>query len=174
MQELNFELQDTQWPKTNIDHDRQIVRAIIVDEQQNYYFVRVHRDDIFGTGTFIETSGGGVETSEDLTTALKRELKEELGANVNILCKIGTVSDYYNLIHRHNINNYFLCRVDSFGEKHLTQEEIDDFHLSTLKLTYEEAVDAYAKQTDTKLGQLITNRELPILRYAKELINHSI
>lgn len=175
MQELKLGLQDTQWPKTNIDHDRQIVRAIIVDEQQNYYFVKVHRDDIFGTGTFIETSGGGgVEAGEDLTTALKRELKEELGAHVNILCKIGTVSDYYNLIHRHNINNYFLCRVDSFGKKHLTQEEIDDFHLSTLKLTYEEAVDAYEKQTDTKLGQLITNRELPILRYAKELINHSI
>lgn len=174
MQELNLELQDTQWPKTNIDHDRQIVRAIIVDEQQNYYFVKVHRDDIFGAGTFIETSGGGVEAGEDLTTALKRELKEELGAHVNILCKIGTVNDYYNLIHRHNINNYFLCRVDSFGEKHLTQEEIDDFHLSTLKLTYEEAVDAYEKQTDTKLGQLITNRELPILRYAKELIKNSI
>ena len=174
MLELKLGLQDTQWPKTNIDHDRQIVRAIIVDEQQNYYFVKVHRDDIFGTGTFIETSGGGVEAGEDLTTALKRELKEELGAHVNILCKIGTVSDYYNLIHRHNINNYFLCRVDSFGKKHLTQEEIDDFHLSTLKLTYEEAVDAYEKQTDTKLGQLITNRELPILRYAKELINHSI
>lgn len=107
MQELNLELQDTQWTKTNIDHDRQVVRAIVVDEQQNYYFVKVHRDDIFGTGTFIETSGGGVEPGEDLITALKRELKEELGANVNILCKIGTVSDYYNLIHRHNINNYF-------------------------------------------------------------------
>ncbi len=174
MQELNFELQDTQWPKTNIDHDRQIVRAIIVDEQQNYYFVKVHRDDIFGTGTFIETSGGGVEAGEDLTTALKRELKEELGANVNILCKIGTVSDYYNLIHRHNINNYFLCKINFFGEKHLTQAEIDDFHLSTLKLTYEEAVAAYGKQIDTKLGQLITNRELPILKHAKELINNRI
>lgn len=58
IQELKLELQDTQWPKTNIDHDRQIVRAIIVDEQENYYFVKVHRDDIFGTGTFIETSGG--------------------------------------------------------------------------------------------------------------------
>ena len=163
MQELKLELQDTQWPKTNIDHDRQVVRAIVVDEQQNYYFVKVHRDDIFGTGTFIETSGGGVEPGEDLITALKRELKEELGANVNILCKIGTVSDYYNLIHRHNINNYFLCKIDSFG-----------FHLSTLKLTYEEAVAAYGKQTDTKLGQLITNRELPILKHAKELINNSI
>lgn len=175
IQELKLELQDTQWPKTNIDHDRQIVRAIIVDEQENYYFVKVHRDDIFGTGTFIETSGGGGgEPGEDLITALKRELKEELGANVNILCKIGTVSDYYNLIHRHNINNCFLCKIDSFGEKHLTQAEIDDFHLSTLKLTYEEAVAEYGKQTDTKLGQLITNRELPILKHAKELINNSI
>ena len=42
----------------------------------------------------------------------KRELKEELGADVEVVCKIGVVSDYYNLIHRHNINNYFLCRVN--------------------------------------------------------------
>ena len=151
MPELNLELQDTQWPKNYIDHDRQIVRAIVVDDQQKYYFVRVQRDDDFGKGIFIETSGGGVEAGEDLTTALKRELKEELGANVDILCKIGVVSDYYNLIHRHNINNYFLCKIVSFGEKHLTQAEIEDFHLSTLKLTYEEAVDAYKKQTSTKL-----------------------
>ena len=95
-----------------------------------------------------------------------------MGVNVDILCKIGVVSDYYNLIHRHNINNYFLCKIDSFGEKHLTQAEIEDFHLSTLKLTYEEAADAYKKQTSTKLGQLITNRELPILKQAEELISN--
>lgn len=123
MPELNLKLQDTQWPKTYIDHDRQIVRAIVVDDEQNFYFVKVQRDDDFGKGTFIETSGGGVEAGEDLTTALKRELKEELGANVDILCKIGVVSDYYNLIHRHNINNYFLCKINSFGKKHLTQAE---------------------------------------------------
>ena len=174
MPELNLELQDTQWPKTYIDHDRQIVRAIVVDDEQNFYFVKVQRDDDFGKGTFIETSGGGVEAGEDLTTALKRELKEKLGANVDILCKIGVVSDYYNLIHRHNINNYFLCKINSFGKKHLTQAEIDDFHLSTLKLTYDEAVDAYEKQTNAKLGQLITNRELTILKQAKKLMNKAL
>ncbi len=82
------------------------------------------------------------------------------------------VSDYYNLIHRHNINNYFLCKINSFGKKHLTQAEIEDFHLSTLKLTYDEAVDAYEKQTNAKLGQLITNRELPILKQAEKLISN--
>lgn len=172
MSELNLELQDTQWPRTYIDHDRQIVRAIVVDDQQKYYFVKVQRDDDFGKGTFIETSGGGVEAGEDLTTALKRELKEELGANIDIICKIGTVSDYYNLINRHNINNYFLCKINSFGQKNLTQAEIEDFHLSTLKLTYEQAVDAYEKQTNTKLGQLITNRELPVLKRARKLLLH--
>lgn len=28
----------------------------------------------------------------------------------------------------------------SFGEKHLTKDEIDSFHLSTLRLTYDEAI----------------------------------
>ena len=35
------------------------------------------------------------------------KLKEELGVEIEIISKIGVVSDYYNLIHRHNINNYF-------------------------------------------------------------------
>ena len=62
-------------------------------------------------------------------TAIQRELKEELGVTVTIICKIGVVSDYYNLIHRHNINNYFLCKVESFGDKNLTEDEINSFHL---------------------------------------------
>lgn len=173
-QELKLHLQDTQWPLTYIDHDRNIVRAIVIDEKQNFYFVRAKRNDDFGEATLIETSGGGVEARENLETALKRELKEELGAEVEIMHKIGIVSDYYNLIHRHNINNYYLCRVKSFGTKHLTQQEIDNFHLSTLKLNYEEAVAEYEKCAATKIGKLIAARELPVLKYAKKLIDEDL
>lgn len=141
--EIKIELQDTQWKKEYIDHDRNIVRAIVYDENRMFYFVRAVRDDEFGKATLIETSGGGVENGEDLITAVKRELKEELGVFVDVVCKIGIVSDYYNLIHRHNINNYFLCKIKSFGQKNLTQDEIEKFHLSTLKMSYEEAVIEY-------------------------------
>ena len=169
--EIYIELQDTQWQFEYVDHDRNIARAIVYDKSGQFYFVRAERDDDFGKATLIETAGGGVEIGEDLLTAIQRELKEELGASVEVVCKIGVVSDYYNLIHRHNINNYFLCKVESFGEKNLTQDEIDSFHLSTLKLSYEETVQEYENRTNTRLGTLVANRELPILHRAKEIID---
>lgn len=169
--EIKIELQDTQWKKEYIDHDRNIVRAIVYDENRMFYFVRAVRDDEFGKATLIETSGGGVENGEDLITAIQRELKEELGVFVDVVCKIGIVSDYYNLIHRHNINNYFLCKIKSFGQKNLTQDEIEKFHLSTLKMSYEEAVIEYENRKNSKLGTLIANRELPVLHRAKEMLD---
>lgn len=168
---LNIELQDMEWPFEYMDHDRLITRAICFDDDGLLYFVRAERDDDFGKATLIETAGGGVEQGEDLQTAIKRELKEELGVDVEVISKIGVVSDYYNLIHRHNLNNYFLCKITSFGDKSLTKDEIEDFHLSTLKLSYEDAVAEYEKRRETKLGRLVANREMPILRKAKELID---
>ena len=171
LSEINLSLQDKEWDFEYTDHDRKIVRAIVFDDLGDFYFVRAERDDDFGKATLIETAGGGVEENEDLHSAIIRELKEELGVNVDILCKIGVVDDYYNLIHRHNINNYYLCKVVSFGDKNLTKDEIECFHLSTLKLKYEQAVSEYEKCAVTKLGRLVANRELPILKHAKVLLD---
>lgn len=170
--EIYIELHDTQWQFDFVDHDRNIARAIVYDDNGIFYFVRAERDDDFGKATLIETAGGGVEQGEDLLNAVQRELKEELGVSVEVICKIGVVSDYYNLIHRHNINNYFLCKIKLFGEKNLTQDEIDSFHLSTLKLSYEEAVQEYENRKNTRLGTLVANRELPVLYRAKEIIDN--
>ena len=170
--EIKISFQDEEWPLEYIDHDREIVRAIVFDDGGYFYFVRVERNDDFGKATLVETAGGGVENGEDLHSAIIRELKEELGVTVHILCKIGVVDDYYNLIHRHNINNYYLCKIVSFGETNLTLDEVENFHLSTLKLTYEEAVCQYEKCSVTKLGRLVKNRELPILQYARVIMDN--
>ena len=170
-EDLYLELEDREWPFTYTDHDRQIVRAIVFDDLGWLYFMRAQRDDQFGRATLIETSGGGVEQGEDLISAIRRELKEELGAQVEVVSKIGVVSDYYNLIHRHNVNHYYLCRAASFGEKHLMPDEISEFHLSTLQLTADEAEAEYERRACTPIGRLIANRELPVLKWAREILN---
>ena len=170
--QIKLNLYDEEWEFQGVTHDRQIVRAIVFDDDGYFYFVRVDRDDDFGRAICIETAGGGVEDGENLEVAIHRELEEELGASVEVICKIGVVSDYYNLIKRHNINNYYLCRAISFGEKHMTEDEIHQFHLSTLKLTYDEAVEEYEKRRETPLGRIICNRELPILKRAKEILDN--
>ncbi len=172
--EIKLSLRDEEWQFEYSDHDRHIVRAIVFDNKGYLYFVRADRDDDFGRAVVIETAGGGVEEGEELTSAIKRELFEELGAEVEVLCKIGVVDDYYNLIHRHNINNYFLCRVISFGEKHLTEDEAKRWNLSTLKLTYNEAVREYENNLSSRLGRLIAKRERPILEMAKKILGEKI
>ncbi len=169
--EICLHLRDEEWPFTYTDHERVVARAIVVDAEGFFHFMRASRDDEFGDGTWIETSGGGVEPGEDLRAAIERELKEELGAAVEILGKLGEVHDYYNLIHRHNHNHYFLCRALSFGAPSMTPDEIEKYRLSPWKLRYEEAVAAYEGCGCTALGRVIAQRELPILHHAKKVLD---
>ena len=170
-EEIRLDLEDKEWPLEYISHDRRIARGVVFDDQGRFYFVKATRDDLFGKATHLETPGGGVEDGEDLETAIRRELSEELGVEVEIICKIGMVSDYYNVIHRHNLTNYYLCRIVSFGDSHMTDDEIEVFHLSMERKPFEEAVAAYEQYSETPIGRLIANRELPILKRAKEIID---
>ena len=164
--ELDLELTDDQWPFEYTDHDRLIARAVAFDRAGFFWFVRAYRDDDFGKAELIETSGGGVDPGEEPEEAVLRELREELGAEARVVRRLGRVSDYYNLIHRHNLNNYFLCEVLGFGESSLTREETEEFHLRPLRLTYEQAVEEYERLSCTRVGKLIARRELPVLRRA--------
>ncbi len=61
--------------------------------------------------------------------------------------------------------------MESFGDKNLTEDEINSFHLLTLKLSYEEAVKEYKDRANTKIGKLVANRELPVLYRVKEILD---
>ena len=61
MKDLQFylELEDKEWERIGEQKVRHCARAIVVDEQNRFYFVQITRDDLFGLGTYIETAGGG-------------------------------------------------------------------------------------------------------------------
>ena len=53
----------------------------------------------------------------------------------------------------------------------LTEDEVESFHLSTLKLDFDAAAAEYERRACTPLGRLIANRELPVLTRAKALLD---
>ena len=63
--------------------------------------------------------------------------------------------------------------MKSRGEQALLDYEKNDFQMKVLMLGYEEAVELYKAQTDKKLGRLLTNRELPILKVAKQWLEEN-
>lgn len=63
--------------------------------------------------------------------------------------------------------------MKSRGEQELIDYEKNDLQMKVLMLGYEEAVKLYETQTDKKLGRLLTNRELPILKVAKQWLEEN-
>ena len=63
-------------------HTRKIVRAILLDKDNNIVLEQVERDDDFGYSYYVETPGGGINIEENEIEALKSEnkaLKEVIG-----------------------------------------------------------------------------------------------
>ena len=77
---LDLSFEDDEWEASGPYKERNIVRAIVyVPDNNKFAFIEFDRDDKFGQGTFVETSGGGMEEGENEGVALERELGEELG-----------------------------------------------------------------------------------------------
>ncbi len=168
---LLAELIDDQFENNGIDYTRNVVRAIVLDNDNKVVLIHVFGDDIFGHRDYYELPGGGVENNETLIDAIKREIKEELGVTIKDITPIGRVVDYYNLIRRKNNNHYFLAKVDKvLNEKHLEEYEK---HLITgyIHVSIDEAIKLYEQTLDTKISILVKRRELIVLRKAKKMID---
>ena len=145
--ELKINLQDTEWKYDYIDHDRNIARAIVYDENGYFYFVRAKRDDDFGKATLIETAGGGVEEGEDLIAAIKRELKEETGLDiVEIIPGLGRDKVYLSPGMTDESVNLVYCTCDGELSKDGLEEDED---LEPLLISKEEAKAIL--QSDSKI-----------------------
>ena len=165
------ELIDEEYPLTEITHTRKIARGFLLNENNEVCLLKIEGTDDFGDRDYYETPGGGVNNGESLEDAVIREILEETGITSELICEIGYVSDYYNLINRHNLNYYFLLRVESYGDNHLEETEkkiiagMDFYPLDV-------AVKLYENMNKDKLERLVSKRELPVLLEAINIIKN--
>ena len=168
---LKLQFIDDQYPYSNVTHTRKIARAVVLDENKNIIILEIKRNDIFGNYSYLETPGGGVEPNETISSAIKRELEEEIGVKVKIIKKLGVVIDYYNLLKRKNENHYFLVKV--IGKAKIHHESFGDTFISKiLVMPLEETIKTYQKENNVDIIKLVKQRELPILLEAKKVLSN--
>ena len=168
---INLELHDNEFEKRNILETRNIVRALVLDADGKVYILKIKRNDIFGNCEYFETPGGGIEKGENEVEALKRELDEELGLEVEPIVKLGIIKDEYNLINRQNINNYYLCRATKKTRIH--HESLGDEMISEIfKVDIKELINLYQVNKESNIGRLVFNREVPIIKETIEYFSN--
>ncbi len=165
---------DHEYPFKGIYESRNIVRAILMNEEGKFYFHHLYGDDLFGHRDYYETPGGGVEKGETLIEALKRECLEEVGYEIEVIAPIGEVIDYYNLIHRKNNNHYFLAKVK--GERKAVHfvSKGDALIQETVALSLKEAKSLYLEKAVTPIARLVYQREFIVLEKAENIIESSL
>lgn len=84
---------------------RKSTRAILIDAFGKVAMMHVSKDD------YYKLPGGGVEENEDVLSALKRELREEVGAEIEVINPVGIIVEYREYFQQLQFSYAFLCHV---------------------------------------------------------------
>ena len=166
---LKISLKDDQYPFQGVNHTREVIRAIFLDEDNNVCLEYLKDDDGFGPRDYYETPGGGAKPNETHEETLFRELKEEVGYESEVISFLGEIDDYYNLIKRKNHNFYYLVRRTKKVEQHLEEDEQIRIN-KIIWVPIDEAIRLYEGMQNVLVGRLVKQRELPILKLAKSAL----
>ncbi|MFA7417235.1 MAG: NUDIX domain-containing protein [Acholeplasma sp.] len=154
----------------SIDKARTTIRAVIYKNKQ-LLMVYAHQ---FKDYTF---PGGGMKKDEDHMLALKREIKEELGANQVLNIKpLGYIEEKrYGLSQKPTVylqtSYYYFADVEEFGEQSLAERE-KEHGVEPVWIAIDEAIAINKKSIETynhKRGmKTVLPREMAVLNYLKE------
>lgn len=145
---------------------RKAARALVFDKKGKIAILFVSKKN------YHKLPGGGIEEGEDIEEALKREILEETGCNIEIEKReVGSVIEYRKADGLLQISYCYLCSViGEPGEAHFTEKEMTNgFQLNWLNL--DDAINILNNDTPAdSFEKFMRERDLIFLRKAKETI----
>ncbi|WP_315120618.1 NUDIX domain-containing protein [uncultured Clostridium sp.] len=145
---------------------RKAARTILFDESGKIAILYVSKDD------YHKLPGGGIEEEENIIEALKREVEEEVGTDIEVLGEVGIIIEYRDEFKQLQISYCYYSKVKGeIGKPNYTEEEVNNgFKLKWMSI--EEAINSLEKDEPYNyMGKFIKERDKTFL---KEFINKGI
>ncbi len=148
---------------------REAARAILFDEESRIALMYVASDD------YYKLPGGGIDEGEDVTTALSRELLEEVGASsVEVTSEVGQVDEYRD---EYEVNGRHYCFVAKLTglivEPARTEKELAEGYETVWAANIDEAICLVEQGNPKDYGHNFERlRELAFLNEAKSLLKN--
>lgn len=145
---------------------REAARAVVFDKDGNVALLHAKKHD------YYKLPGGGLDDDTDRVVALKRECREEVGCDVEVLGELGQVDEWRKFCTLNQISYCYVAKVvGEKGKPEFTQDEIDE-EFEEVWFPYEEALrllkESKAEVIEAK-GYMVP-RDIAILESAKEMI----
>lgn len=136
------------YPPPDAYKDRVVVKAIVVNENNEYGFVT---SPVHG---YVHLPGGGAE-SDDLEKEILRECDEELNTLIKVRGKVGESVEYRNrFAQKYLVTCFFAEAVKELPEDKRTEDEKNN-DLKPIWLSKEEAIKTIQQQVEeVKRGEV--------------------
>ncbi|MFA5946062.1 MAG: NUDIX domain-containing protein [Patescibacteria group bacterium] len=116
---------------------------------------------------YYKLPGGGLDPDENIKDALYREIKEEVGCDIEITNELGVTIEYRNYIDLLQISYCYLAKVaGNINQPELTKEEIEE-GLIPMWVSFDEAIRLLQLGSTHNDGKFITTRDLAVLLEAR-------
>jgi 8-oxo-dGTP diphosphatase len=162
--ETLLEIKDKEFPKNESTLEiREASRAVLFDENDLIPLLFVSKYD------YHKLPGGGIDAGEDRAKALVREVKEEVGSEIEVTGEVGQIIEFRSKWNLKQISYCYLGKIISKGSPDFTKKELSQgFRIVWLSLE-----DAISKVENDKPknyeGSFIQKRDAAFLKKAKQL-----
>ncbi len=162
LKRLHSKIKDNIYPKNGDLKTRLVVRGIVKLDDK-YALLKIEDNDEFGERNHFETPGGGVENLETYESAIKRELLEEIGCEVEIDSILGYIDIEYNLLNRLDRCIFISCIAVNQKETSWSKNE-KRLIKGIYWYTKEEIEEIYLKDVEN-VGKMIHERDYAAFKY---------
>lgn len=145
---------------------RRAARAVVIDDKDRVFMMRIEARDGY------KLPGGGIDEGEDSWTAAKREVREEVGVDIELITELGKIVEYRDQAKMKQTSYCYLVRqVGDKFESSLEPEEVANGMSEVLADDIDQAISLVeTNSVDGMAGRFMTLRELTVLKAAKQIL----